>query len=127
MTCVVCNNISSKYKCPRCRILYCSINCWTIHKKQECTKLEKENPNANSTLEYYSFKTEDTVPIEKLKLLEQSEGVRNTLRNPHVRSILNVIDKSKNPSSALRLAMLEPIFVEFVEECLKVIESVDES
>lgn len=58
---------------------------------------------------------------------EQSEGVRNTLRNPHVRSILNVIDKSKNPSSALRLAMLEPIFVEFVEECLKVIESVDES
>lgn len=62
--------------------------------------------------------------VQTLFDIEQSEGVRATLYNPHVRSILNVIDKSQNPSSALKVAMLEPIFVQFVEECLKIIEPV---
>lgn len=53
---------------------------------------------------------------------EQSVGVQNTLQNPHVRSILNLIDKARNPSTTLKSAMREPIFVEFVEECLKVVE-----
>ncbi len=54
----------------------------------------------------------------------ESYGVRSTLRNPHVRSILEAIDKSKNPSASLKLAMLEPIFVEFADECLKIVEPV---
>lgn len=59
-------------------------------------------------------------------LIEQSEGVRETLHNPHVRNMLDIIDRSDNPVSALKSAMVEPIFVEFVDECLKVIEETED-
>jgi len=35
--CVVCTKATSKYKCPRCRIPYCSVACYTSHGK-ECTE-----------------------------------------------------------------------------------------
>lgn len=30
-TCVVCTKATSKYTCPKCRIPYCSVNCYTKH------------------------------------------------------------------------------------------------
>lgn len=31
--CMICNEIPKKYKCPRCSVLTCSLNCVKIHKK----------------------------------------------------------------------------------------------
>lgn len=39
--------------------------------------------------------------------------------------MLVAIDNAPNPGSAMQQAMLEPIFVEFADECLKVIEPVE--
>lgn len=41
--------------------------------------------------------------------------------------MLSAIDSSSNPAAAMQHAMLEPIFVEFADECLKVIEPVKDS
>lgn len=48
------------------------------------------------------------------------------LKNPHLRSIILAIDKSENPAKSMENAMQEPIFVEFADECLKVVEPPNE-
>ncbi|XP_065215886.1 zinc finger HIT domain-containing protein 3 [Planococcus citri] len=126
MKCAICSNAEPKYKCPKCRINYCSLKCWKSHSSQNCEPFKETLPLRESTLENFMYKTEDTVPPEKLKLLEHSEGVLATLRNPHVRRIIDLIDKSDNPAVDLKEAMAEPIFVEFVEECLKIVEPEEE-
>ncbi len=45
--------------------------------------------------------------------------LKNILSNPHVRTILSSLDSATNPSKLLHEAMQEPIFVEFVDECMK--------
>lgn len=70
----------------------------------------------------YFFETEDTVPLEKLELLKGSKNLRKILENRHVRDMLTAIDKSQNATEAMKAAMLEPIFVEFADECLKIVE-----
>lgn len=49
----------------------CSLNCWNDHKTVECsTVIEKVQEKVDSELlSLYNFPTEDTVPLEKLKLL----------------------------------------------------------
>jgi hypothetical protein len=53
---------------------------------------------------------------------EHNQELKNLLCNRHLRDMLLAIDKSTNPSTAMQQAMLEPIFVEFADECLKVVE-----
>ncbi|XP_067008974.1 zinc finger HIT domain-containing protein 3 [Anabrus simplex] len=123
--CEVCQSQLPKYKCPSCRIVYCSLGCWKSHKESSCSHQRKENDEPNISIEKkeeYYFQTEDTVPIEKLQLLRESEGLRDILRNPHVRDMLSAIDSSPNPAAAMKAAMLEPIFVEFADKCLELVE-----
>lgn len=87
------------------------------------------------------FKTEDTVDITKLEALgkslyrlprnvsylfliisEHSEGLRNLLYNPHLRNFLKEVDSAPDAWKAIRSAMQEPLFLEFADECLKVVE-----
>nr|CAD7569408.1 unnamed protein product [Timema californicum] len=70
----------------------------------------------------YRYETEDTVPMHKLKLLEESEGLREVLKNANVRDMLVAIDNAPDPAKAIHAAMLEPIFVEFADECLKIVQ-----
>lgn len=58
---------------------------------------------------------------------EQNQELKNILCNRHLRDMLSAIDSSSNPAAAMQHAMLEPIFVEFADECLKVIEPVKDS
>jgi len=124
MNCSICKeNKESKYKCPKCRIPYCSVACWKTHKAEDCVRLAQPQPEVSKEqTNLYNFPTEDTVPLEKLQLLEHNQELKNILCNKHLRALLLAIDQSSNPSDAMQQAMLEPIFVEFADECLKVIE-----
>jgi hypothetical protein len=51
-----------------------------------------------------------------------SEVLKQILQNPHLQELLVSVDNSPNPEYALQLAMQEPLFVEFADECLRVIE-----
>ncbi|XP_054289111.1 zinc finger HIT domain-containing protein 3 [Macrosteles quadrilineatus] len=129
MNCSVCpEKIVSKYKCPKCRIPYCSLACWKNHKAEDCVPEVKPPAVVNDKQSnLYYFPTEDTVPLEKLQLLEQNQELKNILCNRHLRDMLVAIDKSVNPAAAMQQAMLEPIFVEFTDECLKIVEPAEES
>ncbi|XP_039753392.1 zinc finger HIT domain-containing protein 3 [Pararge aegeria] len=124
MSCVQCSN-ESKYKCPTCREPYCSVACCKLHKEMLCSPppqppAPQEQPQ-NHTFEF-DFPTEDTVTTEKLKLLEESKELRKCLENPHVRQILEILDTAPHPDVLINEYMQEPIFTEFVDACLSVVQ-----
>ncbi|KPI95614.1 Zinc finger HIT domain-containing protein 3 [Papilio xuthus] len=124
MICIQCSH-SAKYKCPKCRQPYCSVGCYKIHKENPCSAptpvTEPKSNVVHNTVEY-EYPTEDTVPIEKLQLLEQSSEVKKCLENPYVREMLELLDKSAYPDDLIKEYMIEPIFTEFADACLKVVQ-----
>lgn len=48
--------------------------------------------------------------------------MKNLLSNKHLRDFLKAIDSAENARKAMKFAMLEPLFVEFADECMKIVE-----
>ena len=44
------------------------------------------------------------------------------LRNPHLQKLILELNQSKNPASVLEKLMQEPIFSEFADGCLNIVE-----
>uniref|UniRef100_A0A8C6ZK70 Zinc finger HIT-type containing 3 n=1 Tax=Nothoprocta perdicaria TaxID=30464 RepID=A0A8C6ZK70_NOTPE len=65
---------------------------------------------------------QDRVPLQKLELLGESEELRGLLQNPHLRQLLLTIDQAEEKSSLMRKYMQEPLFVEFADCCLRIVE-----
>lgn len=64
--------------------------------------------------------------LEKISMFEiififsgNCKNIHTLLKNKHLRDLLYYINNCKKPDKALDMAMLEPIFVEFSDECLK--------
>lgn len=55
-------------------------------------------------------------------ILESNEEVTKLLTNSHLRNLLITVDNSQSPEEIMQKAMQEPIFVEFADACLKVVE-----
>ncbi|NXI39234.1 ZNHI3 protein, partial [Galbula dea] len=129
---------AAKYRCPRCAAAYCSVPCCRTH-KERCTpepKREQERaavgqvfpggPNAESPWSVEDILTEDDeqdrVPLQKLKLLGESEELRTLLLNPHLKQLLLTVDQAEDKSSLMKKYMQEPLFVEFADCCLRIVE-----
>lgn len=56
-------------------------------------------------------------------LSDQSKELRDVLCNPHLRQLLRSIDSADNKYDAMKSAMQEPLFVEFSDRCLKLVEN----
>uniref|UniRef100_A0A7M4FXS9 Zinc finger HIT-type containing 3 n=1 Tax=Crocodylus porosus TaxID=8502 RepID=A0A7M4FXS9_CROPO len=65
---------------------------------------------------------QDRVPLQKLKLLGESEELKDLLRNPHLRQLLLAVDQAEERNSLMKKYMQEPLFVEFVDCCLRIVE-----
>ncbi|XP_050765013.1 zinc finger HIT domain-containing protein 3 [Gymnogyps californianus] len=136
---------AAKYRCPRCAAAYCSVPCCRTH-KERCTpepKREEERErsaagqvfpggqhrggqHADSPWSVEDILTEDDeqdrVPLQKLKLLGESEELRGLLLNPHLRQLLLAVDQAEDKSSLMKKYMQEPLFVEFADCCLRIVE-----
>jgi len=53
----------------------------------------------------------------------QSEELKGLLENPHLRELLRSVDAADSKAEVMRAAMQEPLFVEFSDTCLKVVEN----
>ncbi|XP_030554371.1 zinc finger HIT domain-containing protein 3 isoform X2 [Drosophila novamexicana] len=58
---------------------------------------------------------------------KNSEPLRQLLHNPHLRALLQQIDVAYNANLAMTAAMQEPLFVEFANACLQVVEPMTEA
>lgn len=128
--CDVCKSVEKKYKCPACGIFYCSLGCFKVHKSHSCTSFSQssqENGHQEAVMDNLDedddasmlFPTQNTVPLEKLKLLGQSEKMNELLTNKHLRDFLAFLDSSEDKAMLMRKAMREPLFLEFVDVCLE--------
>ncbi|XP_067866424.1 zinc finger HIT domain-containing protein 3 isoform X2 [Heterodontus francisci] len=138
--CCVCEEQLPKYRCPRCDLRYCSVRCYKKH-KDDCKPQEsgstatispalKEIAQQDSNGHYWSTddilhgdddEESDRVPLEKLRLLE-SEELKSLLCNPHLKQLLLTVDKAEDKGSIMKTAMQEPIFMEFADQCLQIVE-----
>ncbi|XP_033099532.1 zinc finger HIT domain-containing protein 3-like [Anneissia japonica] len=129
--CIECGASDSKYKCPKCYHKYCSVTCCKKH-KESCTQVSiKDKPPAISTTnlvvekqekEENDIEIEDKVPDEKLTLLEKSSTIIKQLENPHLRNMLLNLDSTNDKITGISQAMQEPIFTEFADACLGIVE-----
>ncbi|XP_037543364.1 zinc finger HIT domain-containing protein 3 isoform X2 [Nematolebias whitei] len=132
-TCTVCSEHIPKYRCPSCKIRYCSLGCYKKH-KDLCAPDEKpaslnpgskdaDNPEAWSVHDLLQeADIIDKVPLQRLQLLGQSKELRDLLCNPHLRRLLRSVDSAESKAEAMKAAMQEPLFVEFSDQCLTVVE-----
>ncbi|KAK5859089.1 hypothetical protein PBY51_003180 [Eleginops maclovinus] len=124
--CSVCSEHTPKYRCPACKIRYCSLGCYKKH-KDSCLPVVSEVSEATDS--FHTERTEedllhgediiDKVPLEKLQLLGQSKEIKDLLCNPHLRQLLRSIDSADGKGDAMKAAMQEPLFVEFSDQCMK--------
>ncbi|XP_047463201.1 zinc finger HIT domain-containing protein 3 [Mugil cephalus] len=132
--CTVCSEQTPKYRCPACKIRYCSLDCYKRH-KDTCLPVEKpasNQPKAEEAFSSDSWSVDDLlheediidrVPLQRLQLLGQSKELRDLLCNPHLRQLLRSIDSADSKDDAMKAAMQEPLFVEFSDRCLKIVEN----
>uniref|UniRef100_A0A3B3DCL5 Zinc finger HIT domain-containing protein 3 n=1 Tax=Oryzias melastigma TaxID=30732 RepID=A0A3B3DCL5_ORYME len=127
--CSVCKEETEKYRCPVCRTRYCSLDCYKKHKGEV---LGVNTVSSISTVSAEPWSVEDLlngdniidkVPLQKLQLLGQSKELRDLLCNPHLRRLLRSVDGAENKDEAMRAAMQEPLFTEFSDQCLKIVEN----
>ncbi|RXM96020.1 Zinc finger HIT domain-containing protein 3 [Acipenser ruthenus] len=52
----------------------------------------------------------------------ECEALKALLYNPHLRQLLRTVDEAEGKESTMKVAMQEPLFVEFADQCLRVIE-----
>ncbi|XP_029375316.1 zinc finger HIT domain-containing protein 3 isoform X1 [Echeneis naucrates] len=132
--CGVCSEQIPKYRCPICKIRYCSLGCYKRH-KDVCLAVEQPAPPVPEVKDTDSSEPwtvvdllqeddiVDKVPLQRLQLLGKSKELRDLLCNPHLRQLLRSIDNADNKANAMKHAMQEPLFVEFSDQCLKIVES----
>ncbi|KAM6403223.1 zinc finger HIT domain-containing protein 3 [Rhynochetos jubatus] len=131
---------AAKYRCPRCATAYCSVPCCRTHRERCAAEPKRERsaggqtpggPNgagqhAAGPWSVEDILTEDDeqdrVPLQRLKLLGESEELRGLLLNPHLRQLLLTVDQAEDKSSLMKKYMQEPLFVEFADCCLRIVE-----
>ncbi|NXB30909.1 ZNHI3 protein, partial [Eulacestoma nigropectus] len=124
---------AARYRCPRCRSAYCSVPCCRAHRERCAPDSPREaagqGPSPGPAHSPCSLEDvlgeedeQDRVPPQKLQLLGESEELRDLLLNPHLRQLLLTIDQAQDKSSLVRKFMQEPLFVEFADCCLRIVE-----
>ncbi|XP_042548922.1 zinc finger HIT domain-containing protein 3 [Dipodomys spectabilis] len=135
--CVICLE-KPKYRCPACRVPYCSVTCFQKHKEQcspETRPIEKrsaapvkttkpeDNKDDDSLADFLnSDEEEDRVSLQSLKNLGESATLRSLLTNPHLRHLMVNLDQGDNKAKLMKTYMQEPLFVEFADCCLSIVE-----
>ncbi|XP_033039690.1 zinc finger HIT domain-containing protein 3 isoform X1 [Trachypithecus francoisi] len=140
VVCVICLE-KPKYRCPACRVPYCSVACFRKHKEQcnpEARPVEKkirsalptktikpvENKDDDDSIADFLNRDEeeDRVSLQNLKNLGESATLRSLLLNPHLRQLMVNLDQGEDKAKLMRAYMQEPLFVEFADCCLGIVE-----
>ncbi|CAN8076515.1 unnamed protein product [Agarophyton chilense] len=126
--CLVCNEQHAKYKCPTCRLPFCSVPCSKSH-KQNCAPLPLVTAPRLKVVDEQKAKRqqeEESLPVdllllktEQLRSLENDREVQRKLRDDRLLEILQHIDSSSNRVKTLEMRMKDPAFLEFCDDVLK--------
>ncbi|XP_038943581.1 zinc finger HIT domain-containing protein 3 isoform X1 [Rattus norvegicus] len=84
----------------------------------------EENKGDDSSIADFlnSDEEDDRVSVQSLKNLGKSETLRSLLLNPHLRQLMISLDQGDNKAKLMKACMQEPLFVEFADCCLRIVE-----
>ncbi|KAI9019499.1 hypothetical protein CLU79DRAFT_720202 [Phycomyces nitens] len=125
--CKVCSSTDAKYKCPKCKILYCSLACYKVHKSTPCesndpVKEQLETESIRKEIPFEDEEDESRLSEEKLSSLLYANELRPYLKYPQIRELITKIDTSNDPEKDLDAARAsDEIFDEFVKKILDVV------
>ncbi|XP_040613388.1 zinc finger HIT domain-containing protein 3-like [Mesocricetus auratus] len=86
-------------------------------------KSEENKDDDDSTADFLnSDEEEDRVYLQNLKNLGESATLRSLLLNPHPRQLMVNLDQGDNKAKLMKACMQEPLFVEFADRCLRIVE-----
>ena len=120
--CKICNDTISKYRCPRCKIRYCSVRCYKDHQSTGCVSVQypsiKDSCIAISPASYCDVDNSEArlLTEEQKRNLLGHEGLKTALKNKRLRTDLDYIDSAHNRRAALQKARLNPEFAEFISD-----------
>jgi hypothetical protein len=121
-----------KFKYHFILVCSCSLVCYKEHKSDcDAKKLSNDNNSffidttSNSGKPQRIFIDDEAeeaeLPVEVLSKLGDNEELKVLLQNPHLRDFLSHVNATHNPKGFMKIAMREPLFVEFADACLKVL------
>jgi hypothetical protein len=120
MNCSICALNASKYKCPNCKIVYCSIACFKSHKPSDSYSCAKANSDKKLlTLQRNSEKFEE-LNEEDLGRLMKSESLPVRLKDNNLQNHLIALDKAVNPNDIFEQLKDNQQFQEFCTEILAI-------
>ena len=100
-------------------------------KEHTCVKKDQQSFKVDNTPDNVITEEENSylleipndykVPSEVLEQLKHSEEVKSLLENTNLQKFLTFIHETYNPSGFVKVAMREPLFIEFADACLKAI------
>ncbi|XP_062381115.1 zinc finger HIT domain-containing protein 3 [Sardina pilchardus] len=135
--CSVCSGQVPKYRCPTCLVRYCSLNCFKTH-KDSCEPVKRKESKRDQNQPHTAAREpwtpddlldeddrSDMVSADILQKLGESEDLKDLLRNPHLRQLLVAVDTAGSKVDVMKTAMQEPLFVEFADQCLRIVEPTD--
>ncbi|XP_077337228.1 zinc finger HIT domain-containing protein 3 isoform X2 [Lithobates pipiens] len=111
-SCCVCKGKSVKYRCPRCRVRYCSLTCCKTHKETCVPKEATASTEASFLARGESHWNKD-----------ESDELKHLLLNPHLQRLVAALDQAENKDQELKKYMQEPLFVEFADKCLSIVDA----
>ncbi|KAJ3166400.1 hypothetical protein HDU88_003268 [Geranomyces variabilis] len=126
--CLVCQVAPSKYKCSTCRLPYCSLACYKVHKAVPCSAPVPTEPEPKSKPPRNNNEEDDTSRLseEQLAKLANSKELKSMVADPHLKRLLEAIDSSPDPERAYDDAMArEPAFQDFVGRTLETVSPPD--
>lgn len=118
-TCCICSE-PAEYKCPKCRLRYCAVECFKAHKAQceEAAEKAREQapvaaaahrppPDAIQKEDHEDDAYRVVLAPSQLHSLHQSADVVQALRDSRLRKLLTSIDTAPDREAALEKARLQ--------------------
>ncbi|EGW35096.1 uncharacterized protein SPAPADRAFT_58239 [Spathaspora passalidarum NRRL Y-27907] len=97
MICGLCQEQESKYKCPKCKVPYCSIACY----KSEAHKHEEKESNQSTPKVNIAIKQEDITDNKYASVINDPQ-IKSMLREPALQVHLLTISKLLNEDSLIQ-------------------------
>lgn len=128
MLCAVCSAQPRKYRCPRCSLQYCSIDCYRGHKAACEEKQASAAPAAaeaaassdsGSDSEFDADEMRCRVTQRQLDVLRTSNDLLRQIGDPALQRLIRQIDAAGNRFRSLEEAIRrDKRFAQFVDELM---------
>mmetsp|Transcript_23734 Transcript_23734/g.33184 ORF Transcript_23734/g.33184 Transcript_23734/m.33184 type:complete len:168 (-) Transcript_23734:132-635(-) len=125
--CEICEQTPHKYKCSGCRMVYCGVKCFKVHKTLCSIQRKPQQIHQRNDVRSARMSPPQLCPsleTQELKRLHESSYVRQAVQNLHLREVIARVDTGRGEDRARLLKHEMRINLEFRDFVDKMIAEV---